>query len=914
MTKPHSESGVESPQERLKGTDRVETVGKATQAAAGAGFGLAVSGTMAHLAGATTILGSTKIAALVGLAFATTPVGWVLGSAVVGSAMALGLGAAIASGAKNTERRKQLIRDLNALDAGNSNNATTGNEIYALEQRLRQVRELGLITEVFSTRILNLVSQGKLSLKIAIMRLDDLQRASAAGRREKSMRTCDEFRPIESMTVMQESPEQLVGSLLGRLHSLRGATAFLNDPDLSERLVSVTRRLTLTDVLSKQSVIAIAGSQGAGKTTLVKSLYELDDTWLVGNEGRGERSPVLILESPDINEPVATVLMQSLQEINGQLEYVQQDVDVSPADFHRAVLGELPGQLLPKLTLPSRYFNGNACGLLLLPGHETITKRNLSWQVLVRQSLVGSDMCIIVTDETRLANNEQTKILDDFRSNLDGASPIVVITKTEGKSAEALASLVISASEAFALSTEASKHRVICSSTQRESMSEWKGKLAAAMEELTQIQQKFRARQLHQLHDILSEELSEVLIDIDMATRIAIVNSKVDYGGPVQDILAAFDSGKNRLRRAYLKELKISLEDYCIDSTQLALKVLTEREEGLLNQVGNTWRWLRTTTGERENIIPQYVQNSWQAPWELDSQRIGNFGNAHQRSMRRVTMTLLGAPKSVNSFETLVGWNVEQELGYHSTGQTPVVWKAPNERQRLDLARIFAKDGENFELSRNMLDAIELLPAIALEYSRIGSLFPSLLGIRRNGLMFGTSNSDNEEHGNLVSLMGQQGIAILAVIGTMIGVESASKLLDVVPSESNIGDANDLLNSMSTVGVAQSIVGSMAVLLGAGLLVINFSKSIQRTEGQARDIVRKMTAAIRDAHYAHFNSEFDHLMDNLRERLESSLRKRYQIDAQVVRLDHLKKSHADVQMLSLDLREALAKNPSFSLV
>lgn len=912
MAKPTDENGRASPQEKLKGKDGVEIASKAVQAGAGAGLGLAVSGTLAHLAGATTILGSAKIASLVGVAFATTPVGWVVGSAVVGSAMALALGTAIANGAKNTERRERLIRDLNNLDARKKSDATAEGQTDVLEQRLQQARELGLITEVLSSRILNLVKQGKLSTKIAIMRLNDLQRASAADHRDEPAR--DESRPVEPMQILQESPEQLVGSLLGRLHSLRGATEYLNDPVLTERIVTVTRRLTLTDVLSKQPVIAVAGSQGAGKTTLVKSLYGLDDTWLVGNEGRGERSPVLILENPDIDQPVATVLMQSLQSINGQLEYVQQEVDVVPEEFHRAVLGELPGQLLPKLTVPSRYFNENACGLLLLPGHETITKKNQRWQELVRQSLVGSDMCIIVTDETRLANNEQTKILDDFRQNLDGTSPIVVVTKTEGKSAETLASLVKSASETFALSTEAAKHRVICSSTQPELMADWKNKLAEAMEELTQVQQKFRARQLHQLHDILSDELSEVLVDIDLATRISVVNNKVDFEGPTQDFLAAFDSGKNRLRREYLKELKISLEDYCNESTQLALKVLTEREEGLLNQVGNTWRWLRTTTGQRENILPQYVQNSWQAPWELDGHRQGNFGNAHQRTMRRVAMTLLGAPKSVKAASSFGGWSAEQELGYHTTGKIPVVWKAPNEVQRLDLARIFAKDGDNFELSRNMLDAIQLLPAIALEYSRIGSLFPSLLGSSRKDLMFSTSNPDDEESGNLVSILGQQGIAILAVIGTMIGVQSASKLLDVEPSESNFGDANNLLESMSAVGVAQSIVGSMAVLLGAGLFVINFSKSIQRTEGQARDIVRKMTAAVRDAHYAHFSSEFDHLMDKLREQLAGSLRKRYQIDAQVVRLDRLKKSHADVQMLSLDLREALARNPSFSLV
>jgi len=74
-----------------------------------------------------------------------------------------------------------------------------------------------------------------------------------------------------------------------------------------------------------------------------------------------------------------------------------------------------------------------------------------------------------------------------------------------------------------------------------------------------------------------------------------------------------------------------------------------------------------------------------------------------------------------------------------------------------------------------------------------------------------------------------------------------------------------------------------------------------------------MTAVISDSHYAHFSSEFDHVMDRLRERLEGSLRKRYRQDEQVIQLDRLKKSLADVQMLANELKVALANNPVFAV-
>jgi ethanolamine utilization protein EutP (predicted NTPase) len=268
-------------------------------------------------------------------------------------------------------------------------------------------------------------------------------------------------------------------------------------------------------VLSQQPVIAVAGSQGAGKTTLVKSLYGLDDTWLAGNEGRGERSPLLIVESPDIDTPVATVVEQAFVEEYGLKRYVQREVMVTPEEFRLALQGERPGQLLPKLTVPSRYFEGN------------------SWQSLVRQSLVGADMCVIVTDETRLANSEQSKILENFQGPLEGSCPIVVITKTEGKTTKQLEELTSSAAEIFGLNTKQAGQRIVCSTAQAESAAEWKSKLAEAMRELTQVQQTFRAKQLNELHDVLTDDLADLLSEVDMACReISLTTSQFGVSTP----------------------------------------------------------------------------------------------------------------------------------------------------------------------------------------------------------------------------------------------------------------------------------------------------------------------------------------------------------------------------------------------
>ena len=893
----------------------MEVAGYVAHGAVGVATGAAVSGVVAKMAGVATVMGSTKLATLVGGAFAVTPFGWVIGSGVIAGILAVGLGSALANGAKNTERRKRLIQDLNNLDA-RSGPVVQPTSIDLFRERLQLSVKSGLVAEPLAERLSRLVDMGKLKLPVAMMRIDDLLINSSPAPLAQPPKGEVSLPQPPTINVLQEFPELMVSALLERLHNLRGATTFLNDTGLIERLVTITRRLTLTDVLSQQPVIAVAGSQGAGKTTLIKSLYDLDHTWLAGNEGRGERSPLLIVECPDVTSPVATVFVQALVDEDGQTRYRQQEVVVSPEIFRNALRGDHPGQLLPKLTVPSRYFDGNSCGLLLLPGHETVTKKNRHWQTLVRQSLVGSDMCVIVTDETRLANSEQSKILDDFQGQLEGSSPIVVITKTEGNSEEKLAELTSAAANTFGLSAEQINRRVICSNAQKDDAGRWQSKLATALQDLTEVKQIFRAKQLHELHDVLTDDLAELLADVDLACR-EISLGTASFSGPVHDILRAFDTGRSRLRRDYLREMKHSLEAYSSDAVQRALHALSEHEEGLFNTVQKSWRWMKTTTGERENILPTYVQDAWQTPWKLDRSCTRNFGYQHQKAMGRVTMEVLGAPKAVIAANDSGPMSAERELGYSGIGRKPLTWQSPTQRQKADLANLFASNGGAVELSPELLNAVQLLPAIALEYSRIGSLYPALMGLTHQSLVFSASDTDEDREPALESVIGQQGMAILTVIGTVMGAQAVLDLFKDITTEdaaNSAADASALVGSLTTLGISQGIAGSMAIMLGAGVLVMNLAKSLQHSEGQARDAVRRMTAAISDAHYAHFSSEFDHVMDRLRERLEGTLRNRYRLDDQVVRLDRLKKTYADVQKLSTELRESLARNPSFSLV
>lgn len=109
--------------------------------------------------------------------------------------------------------------------------------------------------------------------------------------------------------------------------------------------------------------------------------------------------------------------------------------------------------LLAKLYVPVKYFKQNNFGFVLLPGYEMETRENQKWQQLMRHTLTHALGCILVTDETRIAENTQKRILDDLRSQyLENRQPIVAVTKTENLKDEQRIELRHTVAEAFEFS------------------------------------------------------------------------------------------------------------------------------------------------------------------------------------------------------------------------------------------------------------------------------------------------------------------------------------------------------------------------------------------------------------------------------------------------------------------------------
>lgn len=172
----HSQEDIALAIEKLKGRDRFGKFGQWATTLSGAAAGGATAGSIAAAAGATTLLGSTTLASALGGVFVVaTPVGWVVGSAVAGGALAYGVTRLVKSGARNDRIREEVVERLSTrLEEMKKRAALKPDSFELLQACMAEAVRRGLISDEVVSRTLNVVESGKLDVNVAIKRITDL--------------------------------------------------------------------------------------------------------------------------------------------------------------------------------------------------------------------------------------------------------------------------------------------------------------------------------------------------------------------------------------------------------------------------------------------------------------------------------------------------------------------------------------------------------------------------------------------------------------------------------------------------------------------------------------------------------------------------------------------------------------------
>ena len=502
-------------------------------------------------------------------------------------------------------------------------------------------------------------------------------------------------------------PEILLPKLTKSLLSLRKTTSFLGENNFDDKLNFVLRKSRIAETMSGKYIIAIAGSQGAGKTTFLKNLYELDDTWLEGNQGRGEKIPLFIIEKNDIDTPEGWV------EERGDSGEINMRKIIEPDEFKKALKGLNPNQLQLKLCVPERFFggleNGIEMGFVLLPGYEIDNSEE--FQELMRYTLVAAWASIIVTDKTLLANSSQKKIMTDLKEHyLNGSKPLVVVSKTENMSQEHIDELRSSASEVFDIDSEKKERIVFVGSGDGEYRDGWRKKVEESMHRFGSIAKVTRERQLEYLEALLRDDVACVLYEIEEAKKEYEI---LDNKNSTKDaLIGIFDKNAEKFRRSYQKEINKLLGEHAQEARKMAKDSYDEEEGGALQKVGNWWN---KSEWKREEARIKRVEDSWQ---EATTKEGDSLKDILPKTLETLVKDNLAISNKHTDNDASHPAKIEQNITCIETLNDGVIWQikslfSPNEKEQ-----------DKYDNSKKELEnAVKILPTLALEYARINSVF-----------------------------------------------------------------------------------------------------------------------------------------------------------------------------------------------
>ncbi len=716
---------------------------------------------------------------------------------------------------------------------------------------------------------------------------------------------------------MQE-PEILLKNLNNTLRRLRGACVVLSDAgidteEIDSDLLKVMRKMLLAEILGDVWVIAIGGSQGAGKTTLVSTMYDIGidgNQWLAGNEGRGEKMPVLIFEKDNLSSIQGYVRRFEKKEDFFEIYDVQIDV----ASFQRVLCDPSTEDLLPILHVPKKYLNDKNQAFLLLPGYEKQDRDNRDWQELMKQALIAAAGCIVVTDETRLANQQQLEIAKDMLENeFKDSQPYIVISKTESSrnNHERQKHLKQSAQSVFKISNELyENHIILTGSNERAYVEEWLPTLAKAIDDLNFTGQSNRHLQKSHLSNLLSKDLSRVLNKIRSKAKLYYVSDTNGLGDGAQmltQILEEFDDAASTLKLEYNEIIEKLLKSAYQKADSYMSKELIANHEGIWNRVKNTL----DTHNETKVKLQELVRNSWQLGMQ-------DFLEKYVHDISDVTFSKLGGISNHISKDTyLLNEDTYESLRktqYLSSTNQIVTFEKLTEEAINDIGALLR--GSQNELSKSLPSNIKLLPALTLEYSRLLYAFPQV------SVELFSKDEINESIQNfedgVQSLkdgveLGKTAIrSVAALLAVDVVSDGKSDILaavfgKAVKEDDSIESDGSIPSSIPIpppVMLNPWAVGAVAVIATSYLSIVALSR-VRGKDKQASIQAQNMLYGIQEHYIAHFSKQFDDAMRVTREQIKSTLSERYKIDENFTKKDRLVRAIVDAKSIVDELRYEL---------
>lgn len=662
-------------------------------------------------------------------------------------------------------------------------------------------------------------------------------------------------------------------ALFNLMNSLVGMPKYT---EIKNKVLSINRKLRITRELADAKYIAIAGTQSAGKTRLIREMYDLDHQWLSDNEGRGEQLPLFIIEHKECTQSYAVVV-----EYHHDRE---QERKITSEELH-TILRNYNAEnsiLLAKLYVPVKYFKQNNFGFVLLPGYEMETRENQKWQQLMRHTLTHALGCILVTDETRIAENTQKRILDDLRSQyLENRQPIVAVTKTENLKDEQRIELRHTVAEAFEFSEKQKVNIILTGADDDNYKKRWSSELMYAIMNTTLNSKQSEAAKYAELDYLLSDKVDDIIsLSQTVLLEVDSIGANSQAEKNINEILEKFDIARDKFKRKYNKELTKQTYSYVHATIELTEKEYIDNEEGIKN-------WWNNLGEDHQGRAKQRIQSMWRDNQNKKISEPRTIIESNVKALSDLSKDQLGlnvTSEFTRNEQGLIN-NTSALLGENKSNKVAVLDKPEVQDgiKRLFSPSVISTDND-IKFDNDLSKAIALVPALVMEYGRLMQVaVVTTPDIRISEKMsedklienFATTVSTelpkfNESLKPIITTMA----SILAVDVTIDGqIDTIPALIQAVSSTATISGG----------GAAAAGIGATASMAAAGVIVGGYlvyqaHKEVQRYHATQKEYIATVMEDYGDMNIQNSLEQYDDVMENIRDVLSDNLRKAYGLD------------------------------------
>jgi hypothetical protein len=391
---------------------------------------------------------------------------------------------------------------------------------------------------------------------------------------------------------MASDPKVLLGEINQRLRGLLNATGklFRNDDPVIENLENVLRQTTILQMMQGEYAVAIAGVPGAGKSTLIKSLYNLD-TFISGRTGRGERLPIWVREMADVEVPRAYVHAYYGAGAHGG-DILR--LPVASTEAFEAIAHEPRARdeadmkngrinVLLELHVPPRVFGMEGYGFLLLPGLEHFhlaDRRDSKWNQLILFSLIAASRYLLVVNN--VANYQELAAYEQFQEWFRNSRPLFVLPGSDKEQNGGLDKKEALREKLNLTDDEAD--RIVC--TGLENIPAWTSELSAALHKYSRQDHGAETVQLVQLAKLFDKVLFDALNEISFAAEKHFHSEHSVMERFLQDYLEGYEGAVRKETNAFMKILSAALEKEADD-----FQTRSEAEHGKTGFWQHVWNF-----------------------------------------------------------------------------------------------------------------------------------------------------------------------------------------------------------------------------------------------------------------------------------------------------------------------------------